>query len=70
MLSIIISFPDRMKGTVNYEGPFTLTGGVKSGFTSASTTFEAIFSVLFSYAIEVAQEGSYYPDLSTSYVST
>ena len=55
LLSMISSFHDNMKGTVNYDGatsePFEIRNGVKQGCVQAPTLFGIFFSLVLSGSI-------------------
>ena len=61
LLSVISSFHNNMKGTVNYDGatsePFDIHSGVKQGCVLAPTLFSIFFSMMLSYAFNTSTEG-------------
>ena len=61
LLSVISSFHNNMKGTVNYDGttsePFGIHNGVKQGCVLAPTLFSIFFSMMLSYAFKTSTEG-------------
>ena len=61
LLSVISSFHNNMKGTVNYDGatsePFDIHSGVKQGCVFAPTLFSIFFSMMLSYAFNTSTEG-------------
>ena len=61
LLSVISSFHNNMKGTVNYDGatsePFDIHSGVKQGCVLAPTLFSIFFSMTLSYAFNTSTEG-------------
>ena len=61
LLSVISSFHNNMKGTVNYDGatsePFDIHSGVKQGCVLAPTLFTIFFSMMLSYAFNTSTEG-------------
>ena len=61
LLSVISSFHNNMKGTVNYDGatsePFDIHSGVKQGCVLAPTLFSIFFSMMLSYAFKTSTEG-------------
>ena len=63
LLSIIISFHEDMKGTVQYDGsssdPFPIKSGVKQGYVLGPTFFGIFFSLLLSYAFSQSEDGDY-----------
>ena len=63
LLSVISSFHNNMKGTVNYDGatsePFEIRSGVKQGCVLAPTLFSIFFSMMLSYAFKTSTEGVY-----------
>ena len=65
LLSVISSFHNNMKGTVNYDGatsvPFDIHSGVKQGCVLAPTLFSIFFSMMLSYAFNTSTEGVFLP---------
>ena len=63
LLSVIFSFHDNMKGTINYDGstcePFEIHSGVKQGCVLAQTLFGIFFSLVLSYAFGPSTKGVY-----------
>ena len=61
--SMIRSFHDDMKATIQYNGsmsePFTIKSGVKQGCVLAPTPFGIFFSLLLEYAFGTSTEGVY-----------
>jgi len=61
LLSVIVSFHEDMKGTVQFDGsssvPFSITSGVKQGCVLAPTLFGIFFSLLLSYAFSTTEDG-------------
>ena len=62
LLSVISSFHNNTKGTVNYDGttsePFEIHSGVKQGCVLAPTLFSIIFfSMMLTYAFKTSTEG-------------
>ncbi|XP_067879797.1 dynein regulatory complex protein 1 isoform X2 [Heterodontus francisci] len=61
LLSIITSFHDNMKGTIQRSGtssdPFPILSGVKQGCVLAPTLFGIFFSLLLSHAFKSSEEG-------------
>ena len=61
LLSVISSFHNNMKGTVNYDGatsePFEIHSGVKQGCVLAPTLFSIFFSMMLSHAFKTSTEG-------------
>ena len=59
--SVISSFHNNMKGTVNYDGatsvPFDIHSGVKQGCVLAPTLFSIFFPMMLSYAFNTSTEG-------------
>jgi hypothetical protein len=63
LLSMVQSFHEDMKGTVQYDGsssePFNIHSGVKQGCVLAPTLFGIFFAVLLKYAFGTSTEGIY-----------
>jgi len=63
LLSVIQSFHDDMKGTVQYDGStsdaFNIRSGVKQGCVLAPTLFGIFFAVLLKHAFGTSTEGVY-----------
>ena len=63
LLSIIRSFHEDMKGTVQYDGstsaPFDILSGVKQGCVLAPTLFGIFFACLLRHAFRTSTEGIY-----------
>ena len=61
LLSVLSSFHNNMKGTVNYDGatsePFDIHCGVKQECVLAPTLFRIFFSMMLSYAFKTSPEG-------------
>ncbi|XP_067895355.1 uncharacterized protein [Heterodontus francisci] len=61
LLSIITSFHDNMKGTIQHSGtssdPFPILSGVKQGCVLAPMLFGIFFSLLLSHAFKSSEEG-------------
>ena len=64
LLSVISSFHNNMKGTVNYDvatsEPFEIRSGVKQGYVLAPTLFSIFFSMMLSHAFKTSTEVSTY----------
>ena len=63
LYSMIRSFHDDMKATIQYEGsmsePFNIKSGVKQGCVLAPTLFGIFFSLLLKHAFGTSTEGVY-----------
>lgn len=63
LYSMIRSFHDDMKATIQYEGsmsePFNIKSGVKQGCVIAPTLFGIFFSLLLKHAFGTSTEGVY-----------
>ncbi|XP_068756587.1 uncharacterized protein [Montipora capricornis] len=61
LLSMIVSFHQDMRGTVQFDGscsePFPIKNGVKQGCVLAPTLFGIFFSLLLSYAFRDSEDG-------------
>ena len=61
LLSLVKSFHQNMKGTVQFDGnvsePFDIRNGVKQGCVLAPTIFGIFFSLLLKHAFGAANEG-------------
>ena len=61
LLSMIVSFHQDMKGTVQFDGscsePFPIKNGVKQGCVLAPTLFGIFFSLVLSYAFRKSSDG-------------
>ena len=64
LLSVISSFHDNMKGTVNYDGatsePFVIRREVDQGCVLTPTLFSIFFSLMLSYAFGPSTKGVYF----------
>ena len=61
LLSMIVSFHENMKGTVQFDGscsePFPIKNGVKQGCVLAPTLFGIFFSLLLEFAFDDSEDG-------------